>query len=389
MTRQPSPAALVRSREPARTSDDMTASRPADGGESLVCQPVAAPAPRRFRRWLARSVSVCALLPLLCLLPSSALADDIIHVVGKGSTLDGIARRYHTTVAAILAKNDIGDGHDIRPGQKLHIEVDPKHLSARERAKLKTAQGRAKSAAAPAKPRTPSKKQGSKQSGRKAVPAATKVTAPKGQAKAGSAPATAADPYAKTPARAGYVTMIRGDESFRGTLVSARGKLSKKAQPRVNHLLRDYRKGDTTPIAERLLSLLADVSDHFGSRTIMVVSGFRARTPTQFTKNSKHNHGSAIDFRIAGIPNEVLRDYCLTFPKVGVGYYPRSSFVHLDVRDVKVNWTDYSGPGEAPRYARNSFGRRSKSVSPPSNGEDEREPDDQKGSPSTPKARSK
>jgi len=32
-----------------------------------------------------------------------------------------------------------------------------------------------------------------------------------------------------------------------------------------------------------------------------------------------------------------------------VGYYPNSSFVHLDVRDTNSYWVDYAGPGEAPR----------------------------------------
>ena len=38
--------------------------------------------------------------------------------------------------------------------------------------------------------------------------------------------------------------------------------------------------------------------------------------------------------------------------KVGVGYYPNSSFVHLDVRkDRSAFWIDYSGPGERAVYS--------------------------------------
>jgi hypothetical protein len=37
---------------------------------------------------------------------------------------------------------------------------------------------------------------------------------------------------------------------------------------------------------------------------------------------------------------------------LGVGYYPNSSFVHLDIRKgAKAFWIDYSGPGEAPLYS--------------------------------------
>jgi len=35
---------------------------------------------------------------------------------------------------------------------------------------------------------------------------------------------------------------------------------------------------------------------------------------------------------------------------VGVGYYPNSTFVHLDVRSLPTYWVDYSKPGEPPRY---------------------------------------
>ena len=34
---------------------------------------------------------------------------------------------------------------------------------------------------------------------------------------------------------------------------------------------------------------------------------------------------------------------------VGVGFYPESSFVHLDVRDASYFWIDDSAPGEPTR----------------------------------------
>src|SRR5262249_43362229 len=90
--------------------------------------------------------------------------------------------------------------------------------------------------------------------------------------------------------------------------------------------------------------------NHFGSRKIEVVSGFRPYTPTQYTPHSNHNHGKAIDFRVPGVPNEVVRDFCRTLKNVGCGYYPNSTFVHMDVRETSAFWIDYSKPGEPPRY---------------------------------------
>ncbi|HEY0711832.1 MAG TPA: hypothetical protein VGF45_04105, partial [Polyangia bacterium] len=40
----------------------------------------------------------------------------------------------------------------------------------------------------------------------------------------------------------------------------------------------------------------------------------------------------------------------------GVGYYPNSSFVHLDIRrGASAFWIDYSGPGENAIYAKNAL----------------------------------
>jgi hypothetical protein len=65
--------------------------------------------------------------------------------------------------------------------------------------------------------------------------------------------------------------------------------------------------------------------------------------------------GLACDFRVVGVRNQDLRDYLRRgYEKVGVGYYPNSSFVHLDVRkDRSAFWIDYSGPGERATYSEN------------------------------------
>jgi hypothetical protein len=114
---------------------------------------------------------------------------------------------------------------------------------------------------------------------------------------------------------------------------------------------RMMRQGGATHAPDpRLVALVGIVSDHFGGRPLQVVSGYRAYTPTQYTPHSNHNYGKALDFRIQGIPNEALRDFCLTLRNVGCGYYPNSTFVHLDVRDTKAYWIDRSRPGEPPLY---------------------------------------
>jgi hypothetical protein len=97
---------------------------------------------------------------------------------------------------------------------------------------------------------------------------------------------------------------------------------------------------------EGLIERLSKVADHFPGKTLEVVSGHRPEA--RFT--SRHHHGRALDFRVRGVTRERLRDFLRSFEATGVGYYPNSSFVHMDVRDDKGYWVDRSGPGEAADY---------------------------------------
>jgi hypothetical protein len=102
---------------------------------------------------------------------------------------------------------------------------------------------------------------------------------------------------------------------------------------------------------ERLVRLLVEVSDTFGGRPIRLVSGYRT---TSYFEDSKHKVSSAIDFIVVGVPNAVVCEYLREIEDVGVGYYPNSSFVHMDVRDYSAYWVDYAGPGEPPRSTPNA-----------------------------------
>ena len=171
-----------------------------------------------------------------------------------------------------------------------------------------------------------------------------------------------ADEWARAPKRPGHVSLVRYSERFRGELVDGKRHVVSKAAKKIDHLLRSLRKREETEIDRRLLERLADLSDHFGGRTIVVVSGYRPFSPKQYTKNSRHNHGRAIDFRVVGVPVQAVFDHCRTLRETGCGYYPNSEFVHMDVRDVGADWTDYSLPGQPPRYAKKQRAGESKEV---------------------------
>ncbi len=97
-----------------------------------------------------------------------------------------------------------------------------------------------------------------------------------------------------------------------------------------------------------LLTRIDTISRHFKGKHISLVSGYRPRS-----RGSLHQTARAIDMRVVGASNEEVVAFCKTITDTGCGYYPNSSFVHVDVRAPgtgSVTWIDASGPGEAPRY---------------------------------------
>lgn len=151
-------------------------------------------------------------------------------------------------------------------------------------------------------------------------------------------------PYLKKPWRRGYLSLYRYQLEWKGYVIGPKGEILPLASAKINSVMGGG--GDGPDIDARLIRLLAHVSDAFGGRKIRIVSGYRTQS---WVLDSKHKYGRALDFSIPGVPNEALRDYLRTLPNVGVGYYPNSSFVHLDVREGSAYWVDYAGPGEPPR----------------------------------------
>jgi hypothetical protein len=99
-----------------------------------------------------------------------------------------------------------------------------------------------------------------------------------------------------------------------------------------------------------LLVRLQRIGDAFPGHTIEIVSGYRPSAPD----HSRHHHARALDVAVDGVPREALRDLARSFERTGVGWYPNSTFVHIDVRDESTYWVDVSAPGEAPRYVRDA-----------------------------------
>ena len=270
--------------------------------------------------------STLAALALL-FLAGSAHA-DVVHTVGRGHTLDAIAHRYHVTPKAIIDANHLKDANHLRVGQTLTIPG------------VTAAPAPAAHGAAPATPAH-------------GAPAAAHgtATAHPSVAVVVHTPATPATyaARAKTPGVL-HLKRLATAEDTTVRVSDRRGRMPPPTLHTMEHVLR-YPNGLTHGVDPRLISLLGLVSDHFGSRPIEVISGFRPYSPTQYTAHSNHNVGNAVDFRVTGVPNEAVRDFCRTLRNTGCGYYPNSVFVHMDTRAASAYWVDTSRPGEAPKYA--------------------------------------
>lgn len=169
-----------------------------------------------------------------------------------------------------------------------------------------------------------------------------------------------------------------------------RGGFSAGDLEKVNFLFRSA-SGIVFPIAPDLVDLLYRVQTGFQSGEIRVVSGFRlpksmwspqplaassvaakdtkgkgkkkAPKPPQVkgaslskvpglsvrARLSNHNIGRAVDFVVAGANNDDVAKMMRSFGFVGVGIYPVSGFMHLDVRHSSYFWIDRSAPGKRNR----------------------------------------
>ena len=258
-------------------------------------------------------VRACQLLAALVVLLATAGAfaeEPRIHIVRKGQTLLGIALKHGVSLQALCRVNGIDPRAHIHPNQKLKLPTPP-------------APPEQKKAKSPEPKQQPVKKPKAKQKARRP--------------------------------NKGYLTISSRMGRWEGYAILRGGKISKVARRGLEKVLASWRTGRTEPVHGRLIRMLVRISDHFGGKPIYVVSGFRPYSPRQHTKHSRHNLGRAVDFRVHGVSKEELRDYCRRLSNVGVGYYPNSSFVHLDVRSYPAYWVDVSRPGERPQYLKKRY----------------------------------
>ena len=134
------------------------------------------------------------------------------------------------------------------------------------------------------------------------------------------------------------------------------------AMARLNHFLRDHRTQDEANYDPREFDVLHSVLAKLGraNNVIDIVCGYRTpesnhylRTRSASTgvaEHSQHMESKAIDIRVPGVQTLALRNAALSLGAGGVGYYPVSQFVHVDVGPVR-EW-QYGGSSRSAGHVR-------------------------------------
>jgi uncharacterized protein YcbK (DUF882 family) len=133
------------------------------------------------------------------------------------------------------------------------------------------------------------------------------------------------------------------------------------AMAKLNYFLRDHRTEDQSHYDPHEFDLLHNLLVRLNkpNAVVDVICGYRtpwsnnflrtrggtaSPTVTGVAQHSQHMLAKAIDIRIQGVSTLTLRNAALSLKAGGVGYYPVSQFVHVDVGPVRT-WS-FGGRGD-------------------------------------------
>lgn len=137
------------------------------------------------------------------------------------------------------------------------------------------------------------------------------------------------------------LTNVHTGEGFDGPYRDASGPLP-DAMAELAKVLRDHHANKIGPIDVETLDLLADLLDAVGQGRASILSAFRtpetnamlARQGLGVAEHSQHLLGRALDITL---PSHLAEAHlkALEMKRGGVGWYPRSSFLHIDTGPVR------------------------------------------------------
>jgi len=122
-----------------------------------------------------------------------------------------------------------------------------------------------------------------------------------------------------------------------------------RALQQLDHFLRDHRTQDVSSYDPKEFDILHALMTSLGrpNGVIDIVCGYRTPWSNNFLRtrgggttgvaeHSQHMLAKAIDIRVPGVSTVTLRNAALALHAGGVGFYPVSEFVHVDVGPVRT-----------------------------------------------------
>ncbi|MDB5429375.1 MAG: Twin-arginine translocation pathway signal [Caulobacter sp.] len=150
-------------------------------------------------------------------------------------------------------------------------------------------------------------------------------------------------PLSGAPVRKALLHNLHTGETF-NEVYFENGRYVPQALTEAMKVLRDWRNGEEHFMDPRLFDALHGISDRLETnRPFQIISGYRSpRTNAmlharsgEVASKSQHTLGKACDVRIEGVDLRNLHKAALGMGAGGVGLYPVSNFVHVDVGAVR------------------------------------------------------
>lgn len=113
---------------------------------------------------------------------------------------------------------------------------------------------------------------------------------------------------------------------------------------RFSSLLRDHHADEVREMDPGLIDIFFAISAFTGSTgTFKILSGYRSPETNSWLRrfshgvaeHSMHIEGKAVDIRMDDVSIREIRQAGMALAMGGVGYYPRSGFVHLDTGRIR------------------------------------------------------
>jgi len=146
-----------------------------------------------------------------------------------------------------------------------------------------------------------------------------------------------------TSPRSLSMTNVNSGESIEVTYWSD-GAYHRDALDKLNHFLRDAKTNEQTEMDPLLMDVLWHTMQLTGFHgQVEVLSAYRspetnawlASVSRGVARDSQHMNGNAMDIRFPGVPVYKIRMAARSLQMGGVGFYPRSGFVHLDTGPIR------------------------------------------------------